>query len=101
VSALAELTGSDLRQLASIADLRELQRRHAFEALCAGPPLSGSLPLGPLSAEILEAAMSCLAHWSTPGLVRAADQYAAGRLPQEVVDRVVVDVIRRRDQGIS
>jgi hypothetical protein len=95
----AELSAADLRELTAAADLRELRRKHSFEALLNGPPLSGLTPLGPLSPEILTSAMSCLAHWSVAGLVKAADQYAAGRLAPEVVDNVVTDLVARSDRG--
>jgi hypothetical protein len=93
---LSELSGRDLRELASLADLRDQRRRNAFEALLAGPPFSP--PTGPLLAEQLESAMTCLAHWTIPGLLKAADEYAAGRLSQEVVDSAVASVLRRRER---
>jgi hypothetical protein len=96
---LTTLSGPDLRELAAVADLRELRQKHSFEALLEGPPLGGTAPLGPLLPEQLASAMSCLAHWSVEGLLRAANEYSAGRLPPEVVDRVVVDVLKRRERG--
>jgi hypothetical protein len=101
MTALVELPGQVLRELASLSDLRDQRRENNFQALLQGPPLSGSMPLGPLLPEQLASAMSCLAlnDWSVKGLVRAADRYTAGRLPEEVVDRVVIDVLARRKRG--
>jgi hypothetical protein len=45
--------------------------------------------------------MSALAlrGWSTAGLLRAAEGFSAGRLFPEVIDRVIVDVLKRRERG--
>ena len=45
--------------------------------------------------------MSALAlrGWSVGGIVRAAEGFSAGRLFPEVVDRVVVSVLARRNRG--
>ena len=101
----AELSGADLRELAGLADLRDLRRQYNLEALYAGPALGafapGALPLPPLLPEQLDSAMAALAlrGWSVAGLLRAAEGFSAGRLFPETVDRVVVDVLARRDRG--
>jgi hypothetical protein len=105
MTALAELSAADFRELASLADLRELRRRNNVGALYAGLALGafedGAQPLPPLDREQLASAMSALAlrGFSTEGLLRSAEGYSAGRLPSEVVDDVVVDVLRRRKWG--
>jgi hypothetical protein len=102
---VSTLSAQDLRQLASLADLRDSRRANNLQALLRGPTLGAfaadapSLP--PTSPEELGSAMQALAlrGWSTRGLVHAAEGYSAGRLPPETVDRVVVEVLRRRERG--
>ncbi len=97
--------GAELRELAALADLRDQRRANNLEALLRGPALGafapGAPPLPPTSPEELGSAMSALAlrDFSVAGLVRSAEGYAAGRLPAEVVDRVVVEVLGRRKRG--
>jgi hypothetical protein len=104
-TALANLSGPELRALGEAADLRDLRRQHNFEALLRAPTLGafapGAAPLPPTSPEELGSAMSALALrcWSVGGIVRAAEGFSAGRLFPEVVDRVVVDVLARRTRG--
>jgi hypothetical protein len=102
---VATLSGAELRAIAEAADLRDERRTNCLEALYAGPALGafapGAPPLPPTSRLILTAAMcACaLAGFSVAGLVRSAEGYAAGRLSAEVVDGVVVAVVKRRDRG--
>jgi hypothetical protein len=104
-TALANLSGPELRALGEAADLRDLRRQHNFEALLRAPTLGAFAPgapaLPPTSPEELGSAMSALAlrGWSVAGIVRAAEGFSAGRLFPEVVDRVVVDVLARRKRG--
>jgi hypothetical protein len=104
VTALLELPGAELRALAEAADLRDQRRANNLAALYAGPVIGafreGAPPLPPTSREILTSAMSaCAFHgFSTAGLVRSAEGYAAGRLPAEVIDGVVVAVLERRER---
>jgi len=105
VTALVELSAQDLRELADLADLRDTRRANNLQALYRGPTLGafapGAPPLPPTSPEELGSAMSALAlhGWSIRGLLRAAEGYSAGRLPSEVVDRVVATVVARRRRG--
>jgi hypothetical protein len=105
VTVLAELSGADLRQLASAADLRDQRRANCLATLYQGPTIGafapGASPLPPLLPEQLESALCALAlhGWSGKGLARAAEGYTAGRLPPEIVCRVVNDTIRRRRAG--
>ena len=99
---LEAFTGRDLRELASLCDLRDKRRRNQWLALWAGPPLCDPrVPLPPLLPEVLGAAMSYLAWegWSDAGLFRAATVYNAGRLGPWIVRRVVREVLARRDRG--
>ena len=45
--------------------------------------------------------MSALAlrGFTVAGLLRSAEGRSAGRLPPEVVDRIVIDVLARRNRG--
>ena len=98
---LEAFTGRDLRELASLCDLRDKRRRNQWLALWAGPPLCDPrVPLPPLLPEVLGAAMSYLAWegWSDAGLFRAATVYNAGRLGPWIVRRVVREVLARRDR---
>jgi hypothetical protein len=101
----AELSGAVLRQLAGLADWRDERRANNLAALYAGPALGafreGAPPLPPLLPEQLDSAMAALAlrGWSVAGLLRAAEGFSAGRLFPETVDRVIVDVARRRARG--
>jgi hypothetical protein len=106
VTKLAELpSAATLRELAGIAEMRDLRRANCLAALYARPVVGafkpGAPPLPATSREILTSAMSALAFrgFTTAGLVRSAYAYAAGRLPAEVVDGVVVRVLRRRERG--
>jgi len=98
VIAFATLTGPDLRELAAAADLRDKRRANNLAGLYGIPTLGafspGASPLPPTSPEELGSAMAALAlrTWSVGGLLRSAEGYAAGRLPAETVDRVVIDV---------
>jgi hypothetical protein len=102
---LTELSAADLRELASLADLRDRRRANNLEALYRGPALGafteGAPPLPVTSPEELGSAMSALAFrgFSVAGVLRSAEGYSAGRLPPEVVDRVVVDVLARANRG--
>jgi hypothetical protein len=99
---LDHLTAADLRELASARDFLDQCRQNNLEALLAGPALGAfapdAPPLPPLLPEQLDSAMRALASrgCSGKGLARAAEGYAAGRLPPEIVARVVNDVLRRR-----
>ena len=99
------LNSADLRELASLADLRAQRRANNLEALYRGPVigafLEGAPPLPATSPEELGSAMSALAlrGFSVAGLVRSAEGYSAGRLPPEVIDRVVIGVIARQKRG--
>ena len=101
----AELSGADFRELAGLADIRDQRRANTLEALLRGPTIGafapGAPPLPPTSREELTSAMcACaLAGFTTAGLLRSAIGYAAGRLPSEVVDGVVVAVLGRRERG--
>ncbi len=105
MTALLELSEADLRQLADLAHLRDQRRANCLEALLRAPALGafreGAPPLPPLLPEELESAMCALAlrGWSGWALARAAEGYTAGRLPPEIVGRVVNDVLRRRRAG--
>ena len=105
MTGLATFSAADLRQLAALADLRDQRRSNNLAALYRGPTpgafAPGAPPLPPTSPEELESAMSALAlhGFSVAGLVRAAEGYVAGRLPSEVVDRVVIDVLARSRRG--
>jgi hypothetical protein len=105
VTALLELPGRDLRELAGLADLRDQRRSNNLQALYAGPVIGAFKPGAPrlpaTSREILTSAMCALAlhGFSTAGLLRSAMGYAAGRLPSEVVEAAVVAVLRRRERG--
>ena len=105
MTALTELSAQDLRELASLADLRDKRRAHNTEALYRGPTLGafapGAAPLPPTSPEELGSAMSALAlrGCSVAGLVRSAEGWSADRLPPEVVDRVVIGVLARQRRG--
>jgi hypothetical protein len=105
VTKLAELaSGATYRELADAADRRDQRRANNIKALIAGPALGafseGGPPLPPTSREILTSAMSALAleGFSVAGLLRSAEGYAAGRLPAEVIDGVVVAVVARRER---
>jgi hypothetical protein len=105
MTALLELPGAELRELAGLADLRDQRRANSMVALYRGPVVGGfapsAPPLPPISREILTSAMCALAlhGFSTAGLVRSAEGYSAGRLAAEVVDGVVVAVLARRERG--
>ena len=105
VNDLATFSGSDLRELAALADLRDQRRTNNLQALYRGPTIGafvpGAPPLPALSPEELGSAVSALARhgWSIVGLLRGAEGYSAGRAPSEVIDRVVVDVLVRRRRG--
>jgi hypothetical protein len=105
MTALLELPGAELRALAEGADLRDKRRANCLEALLRGPVIGafapGAPPLPPLSREHLQAALSALAlaGFTTAGLLRSATGYAAGRLPNEVVESAVVAVLARREKG--
>src|ERR1035441_456084 len=74
-TALANLSGPELRALGEAADLRDLRRQHNFEALLRAPTLGafapGAAPLPPTSPEELGSAMSALALrcWSVGWIV--------------------------------
>jgi hypothetical protein len=105
MTAPADLSADALRQLASLRDLRDLQRANCLQTLLRGPALGAfgpdAPPLPPISPEVLADAMRplALAGFSVAGLVRSAEGYNSGRLPPEVVDRVVVGVLSRRKRG--
>jgi hypothetical protein len=105
MSALLELPGATLRELAGLADARDERRSNNMAALFRGPVLGafapGAEPLPRLSREHLLSAMSaCALHgFSIAGLVRSAEGYSCGRLPSEVCDGVAVAVVARRDRG--
>ena len=104
MTALAELSAADLRELASLADLRDQRRANNIETLYAGLALGAfedGQPLPPLEREQLTSAMCALAlrGFSPKGLLRSAEGYSAGRLSSEVIDDVVVEVLRRRKWG--
>lgn len=102
---IAELSGRDLRELASLADARDERRANNLEALYRMPTIGAfrenAPPLPPTSPEELTSAMAALAlrGWTVGGLLRAAENFSAGRLWPETVDRVVVAVLARRDRG--
>ncbi len=102
---VANLTGRDLRELATLADARDERRVNNLEALYRMPTVGAfrenAPPLPPTSSEELGSAMSALAlrGWSVGGIVRAAEGFSAGRLFPELVDRVVVEVLKRRERG--
>jgi hypothetical protein len=101
---VATLSGAELRAIAEAADLRDERRANCLQALYSGPSLGafapGAPPLPALSREILAASLCpcALAGFSVAGLLRSAIGYAAGRLPSEVVDGVVVAVLGRRQR---
>jgi len=105
VTALLDLSEADLRQLADLARLRDQRRANCLATLYQGPALGafapGASPLPPLLPEQLESALRALAlhGFSVAGLVRSAEGYSAGRLPPEIVARVVNDVLRRTRSG--
>jgi hypothetical protein len=99
---LEAFSGRDLRELASLCDLRDKRQRNQWLALWAGPPLCDpKVPLPPLLPEVLGAAMSYLAWkgWSAAGLLSAATEYNADRLGPWIIDRVVRKVLEKRDRG--
>jgi hypothetical protein len=102
---IPHMTGAELRDLAEAADLRDRRRENCIETLCRGPVVGafapGAPPLPPLPREVLVSAMSALSFhgFTVEGLVRSAAAYAAGRLPPEIVDGVVISVLRRRTRG--
>ena len=84
---LEAFTGRDLRELASLCDLRDKRRRNQWLALWAGPPLCDPrVPLPPLLPEVLGAAMSYLAWegWSDAGLFHG---HRIQRRPSRSLDR--------------
>jgi hypothetical protein len=105
MTALLELPGAELRELAGLADARDRRRSNNLQALYGGPTpgafASGAPSLPRLSREIVQSAMSALAFhgFTVAGLLRSAEGFAAGRLPPEILDGVVAAVAARRDRG--
>lgn len=105
MTALFDLSEADLRQLADLARLRDQRRANNLEALYRGPALGAFAPgasrLPPLLPEELGSALRALAlrGFSVAGLVRSAEGYSAGRLPHEVVCRVVDEIVCRTRSG--